>query len=769
MRTLTHALLLSLLALNAPAQAENARPHMVLVMADDQGWGDMAYNGHPTLETPNFDEAAAAGLRFDRFYAAAPVCSPTRASVLTGRHPNRMGVFKWGHSIRPQEVTIAEALKSAGYKTGHFGKWHVGSVRRGSPDNPGNNGFDEWVSAPNFYDNDAVMSHRGRAVPTEGESSQIAVDAAVRWMKANADGDAPLLAVIWFGSPHVPHRADPRDQALYSDQPKKLRNFYGEISGMDRAFGSLRTALDDMGIRDRTLLWYCSDNGALPRVGDTGGHRGNKGKVYEGGLLVPAFIEWPERIKQPRAVATRCNTSDIYPTLLEVAGAQVPHQPPLDGRSLCSLFEGGEVTSHPMGFWDFPAKGIGTPSAKRMAALLEAQQAGGDLDPPQHSLRAATLPAPPRPRGPYPGHAAWIEGDWKLHRIQRPNQEVRFELYDLETDRGEKHDQAGSNPERIAALSEKLEAWLGSVINSFNGEDYSTSAATEAPDAPRGNKKVVFIAGRRSHGNGSHEHRAGCMLLAKRIAALPGFEAVVVTEGWPKDTSVFDGATSVIVFCTGGGGHLLNRHLDEFDKVMKRGVGLATIHYAVETKKGKAGAKFLEWQGGYFETFWSVNPHWTAHFEEFVEHPVTRGLTPFKLHDEWYYHMRFRPDMNGVTPVLTALPPAKTLDRQDGPHSNNPFVRKAVLSRKEPQHVAWAATRPGGGRGFGFTGAHNHASWRNDNFRRTVLNGIVWISGGTVPEGGVPSATPDDAEMDAHQDKHGDLGGRRVFEFPAKK
>ncbi|MFP6574850.1 MAG: sulfatase-like hydrolase/transferase, partial [Pirellulaceae bacterium] len=145
-------------------------PNIVLVMADDQGWGDMAYYGHPHLKTPNFDEAAATGLRFDRFYAAAPVCSPTRASVMTGRHPNRMGVFKWGYPMRPQETTIAEALKAAGYTTAHFGKWHLGSVRKTSLANPGQNGFDYWLSAPNFYDNDAVLSQQGVAVQTKGES-----------------------------------------------------------------------------------------------------------------------------------------------------------------------------------------------------------------------------------------------------------------------------------------------------------------------------------------------------------------------------------------------------------------------------------------------------------------------------------------------------------------------------------------------------------------------------------------------------------------------
>ena len=176
-------------------------------MADDQGWGDMAYNGHPILKTPHFDIAAKECLRFDRFYAAAPVCSPTRASVLTGRHPNRMKAFSWGHTLRPQEVTIAELLKDQGYTTGHFGKWHLGSVQVGSPVNPGNSGFDEWFSAPNFFENDAILSREGIAEQTRGESSVLTVDAAWDFIKRNHHAQNPYLAVVWFGSPHAPHVA----------------------------------------------------------------------------------------------------------------------------------------------------------------------------------------------------------------------------------------------------------------------------------------------------------------------------------------------------------------------------------------------------------------------------------------------------------------------------------------------------------------------------------------------------------------------------------
>jgi arylsulfatase A-like enzyme len=449
------------------------RPNIVLVMADDQGWGDMAYYGHPVLKTPNFDAAAAAGIRFDQFYAAAPVCSPTRASVMTGRHPNRMGVFKWGYPIRPQETTVAEALQRAGYRTAHFGKWHLGSVRRASPAHPGHNGFDQWLSAPNFFDNDPILSREGRAVQMQGESSMVTADAALQWMRDVAQGDQPFLAVVWFGSPHGPHAASEQDRALYADQPKALQNFYGEVTGMDRAFGKLRDALVDLGIRDNTVLWYCSDNGALPRVGSAGPYRGHKGQVYEGGLLVPAILEWPARIARPRVSNVRCNTCDIYPTLLDITGVEVERQPTLDGISLVPVLEEHlQARPKPMGFWDYTAKGISTPSAAWMKQLLEAQQAGGDLAPHESSQRAADLPEPRYPIDQFPGHAAWIDGHWKLHRICDKHNSVRWELYDLTADPAEENDVAGVQAERVKEMQGPLEDWLKSVVHSLNGDDY---------------------------------------------------------------------------------------------------------------------------------------------------------------------------------------------------------------------------------------------------------------------------------------------------------
>lgn len=460
-----------LLAISAALTAAE-RPNIVLVMADDQGWGDMAYMGHPKLHTPNFDQAAAEGLRFDKFYAAAPVCSPTRASVLTGRTPNRLGVFKWGYPMRPQEKTIAELLKASGYTTAHFGKWHLGSVRKGSPANPGNNGFDHWVSAENFYDNDPILCRNGTAVQFTGESSVLAAELAVDWMKSAAKGEDPFFAVVWFGSPHDPHRAAPEDRKHYEDEPKAHAEFLGEVTGMDRAYGMLREALQSTGVKDNTLLWYCSDNGALPKVGSTGGHRGHKGKVYEGGLLVPAIIEWPARFPKPKRIDTRCVTSDILPTVAAAAGIDAPTDRPLDGINLLPVLDGTTADrSQALGFWDTNAPGISTPSDRLMSALLKAQKEGGELPVPDHSKNAAKLPEPPRPLDRFPGHAAWVEGDWKLHRIEKKGN-PSWELYNLAQDPKEETDLAGTEGDRLQRMQKALDTWLQSVVRSLNGEDY---------------------------------------------------------------------------------------------------------------------------------------------------------------------------------------------------------------------------------------------------------------------------------------------------------
>jgi len=269
-------------------------------------------------------------------------------------------------------------------------------------------------------------------------------------------------------------------------------------------------------------------------------------------------------------------------------------------------------------------------------------------------------------------------------------------------------------------------------------------------DARPETRKIVFIAGPGSHGYGTHEHHAGFALLARLLGEnVPGIETAV-HRGWPKDEAAFAGASAIIINCDGGDRHLLLPHMKQVDALMRRGVGLALLHFAVVVPKGAAGDAVTQWIGGYFETDWSVNPTWTAQFKALPDHPVARGVRPFAIRDEWYYHMRFADGMKGLAPILTAVPSDATRQRKDGPFSGNPHVR-ARMGR--PEHVAWAFERPGGGRGFGFTGLHWHWNLAHDDFRRLLLNAIVWVAGGEVPAGGVPSQRPTLEELTAGLDE----------------
>jgi hypothetical protein len=258
-------------------------------------------------------------------------------------------------------------------------------------------------------------------------------------------------------------------------------------------------------------------------------------------------------------------------------------------------------------------------------------------------------------------------------------------------------------------------------------------------------KKLLMLAGSPSHGHKEHEYRAGCLLLQQCLAQTKGLQVTVVSNNWPKDESVFQGVDGVFMFCTGGGGHpaIKPERLKLLEDLAKRGVGFATCHFGVEVPKGDAGEAFLALQGGYFEMYWSVNPTWMASFEKFPEHPATRGVQPFKIRDEWYYHMRFVEGMKGITPILSAVPPDDTRGRPgvNSPHGGNPHV----LARKgQAEHMMWCYERPDGGRGFGFTGAHFHENWGNDNYRKVVLNSLLWLVKMDVPQNGVSSSvTPE--------------------------
>ncbi len=272
-------------------------------------------------------------------------------------------------------------------------------------------------------------------------------------------------------------------------------------------------------------------------------------------------------------------------------------------------------------------------------------------------------------------------------------------------------------------------------------------------------KQIVFLAGPPSHGPGEHEHRAGCLLLKSCLDKMPGVTSTVYSNGWPADAdAALAQAATIVVYSDGGGGHplLQDDRLQTIGALMKKGVGLVCLHYAVEPTLEKGDKEFCDWMGGCFEINRSVNPVWTADYKHLPEHSITRGVSPFSTHDEWYFFMRFREGMQGVTPILVAVAPESTMSRRDGPHEGNAAVRASV-EKGEPQTMAWAYERPDGGRGFGFTGGHYHKNWGNDNVRKLVLNAILWTAKAEVPADGVQSHVSAE-ELKANLDPK---GGRR--------
>ena len=421
-----------------------AKPNVILVMADDQGWGQMGYMNHPALKTPHLDAMSENGLRLDRFYAGGSVCSPTRATVLTGRTHDRTGVFDHGYALRIQEKTLGQAMKRAGYATGHFGKWHLNGLRGpGAPifkedsHHPGAFGFDEWLSVTNFFDRNPIMSRKGKIEEYSGDSSEIIVDEALKFIKANATSNKPFFTVIWYGTPHDPWTAAKADKKSFTKLNQKAQEHYGELVAMDRSIGTLRKSLREMGVAQNTLVWFMSDNGGLPRLNPptTGGLRSYKGSMYEGGLRVPAIIEWPNGISKVRITKYPAGAVDIFPTIAEVAGLKKTDLlKPQDGMSLAKLF-------------------LKEPGPRQK-------------------------PLPFRSRG----RIAVVDNDYKM--ISFPDSgKTRYELYNLANDMSEQDNLFKKEPKIANQLRKKLKAIDASVTASVNGQDYPEKKV--APQPPR--------------------------------------------------------------------------------------------------------------------------------------------------------------------------------------------------------------------------------------------------------------------------------------------
>ena len=493
---LTLALILSLVLLHS-GFAASPQPNIILLMGDDHGWEETGYNGHPQVITPVLDEMAATGLRLETFYSGHPSCSPTRASFLTGRHPNRMGTFAPGWSFRPEEITMAQMLSKAGYQCGHFGKWHVGAVKAASPLNPGAMGFHEWLSHDNFFELNPSLSRNGGPPEVfKGEGSEILIDETIRFIDRARKADKPFLSVVWFGSPHEPYSGLPADLALYDDlqakypakkvkltanetggpttrpQGEVLRERYAEITAMDRAIGTLRKHLAAVGLRDNTLLFYCGDNGTSADGSLVTPHRGVKGEVYDGGILVPGLIEWPARIPQPRSTKIRASTSDLLPTLCAIVGQPLPVRP-IDGIDLTPLIDGKmSERSNPLYFWEYDTSGLNTaepyidPELQKGTTPL-VKKMGGKATRDFTNFKHRTIT-----ETDYLGPRAIIDGHFKLVIHEQKKGEPKRELFDLQSDPAEKANLIDQQPATAEKLQGRLREWQQSVLNSITGADY---------------------------------------------------------------------------------------------------------------------------------------------------------------------------------------------------------------------------------------------------------------------------------------------------------
>lgn len=448
------------------------KPNVILIMCDDLGWGDAGFNGSEVLKTPELDSLASLGTVMTRFYSASAVCSPTRASCITGRNPVRMNIpsANKGHML-PEENTLAEMLKEQGYTTGHFGKWHLGTLttqmedgnrakpgKTGHYSTPAMNGYDEY-----FVTESKVPTHNPMQIPInldkesgesrsfwlarsnpdetipygtkywvgeekyatenlEGDDAAIMIDRAIPFIDKAVENNMPFLSVIWIHTPHKPIVTIPEEADKYEGLSFNERVYYGSLSAMSKQVGRLYNHLDELGITENTILWFCSDNGPEKGTpGSTGGFRGRKRSLYEGGVRVPAFCVYPELIQPGSTTDVPMYTSDYLPTVLALLGVDYPDGRPIDGVNTTEILSGKQSERNaPMGF-DFGK---------------------------QYS---------------------WVDDQFKLY-IGKEGQQ---ELYDLIADPFETTDIKEEHPEVFSKMLKELEEWKISVQNSRQGNDYN--------------------------------------------------------------------------------------------------------------------------------------------------------------------------------------------------------------------------------------------------------------------------------------------------------
>lgn len=439
-RLLSLFLVFSFSSLKLPAEG---RPNIVIFLADDLGWGDLACYGHPRIKTPHLDQFATEGVRFTQAYSACGVCSPSRSSVLTGRTPYRNGVWRWlpvgnvAH-LRASEITIPELLRPVGYQTMHSGKWHLnGYFNSPKQPQPDDHGYDWWFATQNnaspTHKNPVNFVRNGKEVgPLKGYSAPLCASEATRWLKEERDPTKPFFLTVWTHEPHLPIESDPEFQKHYADiENPGVRQHHGNITQLDHAFGQLMKSLDDLGLRENTFVVFTSDNGpegsgkgklSDPQSqqnrtwGSTGGLRGRKRDSHEGGIRVPGIIRWPDHIKPGSLSEVPIIGSDLFSTALAIAKVPEPTDRTIDGVNIIPACSGEPVERPIPLFW-------------------------------------RTHIAPGK------SHAAMRIGDWK---IVADKDLKEFQLYQIKKDWKEENDLAKEHPEKLAELKEKfLEVWAG--------------------------------------------------------------------------------------------------------------------------------------------------------------------------------------------------------------------------------------------------------------------------------------------------------------------
>ena len=420
-------------SLSVHASAAPERPNFLVILCDDLGYGDLACFGNKTIKTPCLDKLAGEGMRLTACYAAAPVCSPSRTGMLTGRTPNRVGVYDWIPHGSPMhmpasEVTVASLLKQAGYATCHVGKWHCnGKFNSPEQPQPGDHGFDHWFSTQNnahpTHHNPKNFVRNGRPVGRqEGYSSSVVAGEAIGWLEGRKDKSRPFALFVWFHEPHEPIASPEKYTKLYPEATKRGEAlYYANVTQMDSQVGRLMDALDRLDHRENTFVLFTSDNGpetlnryrgAWRSHGTPGPLNGMKLWMYEGGIRVPGIIRWPGKTRPGQVCDEAVCGVDLLPTICRIVGIDAPRDRTLDGASFLPIFEGKPVKRTKPLYWQY-----------------------------DRALDWATV--------------AMRDGDWKI--LADP-QLKRFELYHVKEDIAEQHNLADQEPERLKNMAATLAA-----------------------------------------------------------------------------------------------------------------------------------------------------------------------------------------------------------------------------------------------------------------------------------------------------------------------